>query len=359
MYGYLGILLCGRVRFEEEYLAEMRQKRMNQPSTSANPNQTEEKSPYTISPRLKSFSDWLLQVMMTGNLDAVFPAATREYAPRVEELWRDNAFQATYSRRNELSTLPRVANYFLDRAVEICRADYEPSDMDILYADGITSFNGLSSMDFSFSKPHHFSFTGPVDQSAPLQRYQLIRVHSSSLGEKFKWSNMFEDVDLILYCVALTDYDELYYDNHGFATNKMLLARNLFENIISHAPFDNKNFLLILNKFDLLEEKIEHSPLSECEWFHDFAPVHSSSGVSALTQSASHYIGSKFKKLFDTVNLVKGRKLFVSVVTGLECDSVGEALSYGREIIIWEEEGKSKEFSSASTEEITTTTSSS
>ena len=36
--------------------------------------------------------------------------------------------------------------------VDICRVEYEPSNMDILYADGITSSNGLACIDFLF--PH-------------------------------------------------------------------------------------------------------------------------------------------------------------------------------------------------------------
>ena len=41
---------------------------------------------------------------------------------------------------------------FQMQAVEISRTDYEPSDMDILYADGINSSNSLTCMDFSFPK---------------------------------------------------------------------------------------------------------------------------------------------------------------------------------------------------------------
>lgn len=36
------------------------------------------------------------------------------------------------------------------QAANILSADYTPSDVDILYAEHVTSSNGLSSVDFSF-----------------------------------------------------------------------------------------------------------------------------------------------------------------------------------------------------------------
>ncbi|XP_010255037.1 PREDICTED: extra-large guanine nucleotide-binding protein 1-like [Nelumbo nucifera] len=348
VYKYLGILLEGRERFEEESQVEMKKNQsVEQSSALGNASEHDEKTIYSIGPRLKAFSDWLLKVMVSGNLEAIFPAATREYAPLVEELWKDAAIQATYKRRTELQMLPVVASYFLERAVEISRMDYEPSDEDILYAEGITSSNGLACMDFSFPHSGHFESIDTADQHDSLLRYQLIRVPARGLGENCKWLEMFEDVRLVIFCVALSDYDQFCDDGNEVLMNKMLASRKLFEIIVTHPTFKQMEFLLILNKFDLLEEKIEQVPLTSCEWFHDFNPVrsyhHSNSNTRSnsinnnnpsLAQLAFYYIAVKFKRLFASLT---GRKLYVSLVKGLESGTVDGSLRYAREILKWDE----------------------
>ncbi|XP_051146931.1 extra-large guanine nucleotide-binding protein 1-like [Andrographis paniculata] len=337
LYRYIAIILEARGYLEEEdQPLEIRRKRIVDPgpSTSGNSDHMIDNKVYTFSPRLEAFASWLLQVMTLGNLEAIFPAATREYSPLVEELWKDKAFQAIYKRRNELNTLPRVANYFLDRAVEISRVEYEPSEMDILYAEGITSANGVASMEFSFPKSSEDGYMESLEQNDRPLRYQLIRVPANSLGENSKWLDMFEDVDLVIYCVSMTIYDEYYQGR-----NKMMETMKHFESMVAHPSLADKDFLLILNKSDLLEEKLQQNPLTECEWFEDFNPVMSmhpqssnNSSMSSLSQRAFHYMAVKFKRLFGKL---RGQKLYVAMVTGLEGESVDGALRYGREVLKW------------------------
>lgn len=355
LYGYLGRLLEGREQFEEESLMEVRRRQpMDQPGPSATSSGIQDRTEYTIGPRLKAFSDWLIKIMVSGNLDIIFPPATREYAPYVEELWKDAAIQATYNRRDELH-LPRVATYFLDRAVEIAKVDYEPSDIDVLYAEGITTSNGLASMEFSFHQTKNDDFRNQEKHPDPVSRYQLIRVHAKSLGENCKWLEMFEDVGMVLFCVSLTEYDEYEVNNSGVLVNKMLESKRLFERIVTHPIFQESNFLLILNKFDLLEEKIDQAPLTRCEWFEDFNPVISHNqrirgNMAPLAQRAFHYIAVKYKKLFASLT---GRKLYVCPVTALESDTVDGALRYAREVLRWEEEKPHFGLNESSCESIT------
>uniref|UniRef100_A0A7N0RBW1 G protein alpha subunit n=1 Tax=Kalanchoe fedtschenkoi TaxID=63787 RepID=A0A7N0RBW1_KALFE len=156
---------------------------------------------------------------------------------------------------------------------------------------------------------------------------------------------MFEDVRVVVFCVSLGDYDQYSVDGNNVLTNKMIQSKRLFESIVTHPTFDQTDFLLVLNKFDLFEKKIADIPLTQCEWFSDFHPIVSKNqpnsrsnknNESTLAQLGFYYIAVKFKRLFSSLT---GRNLYVGPpVKGLDHNSVKDALKYAREVVKWDEE---------------------
>lgn len=71
---------------------------------------------------------------------------------------------------------------FQMQAVEISRTDYEPSDIDILYAEGITSSDTVACMEFLFPKSTRDEFVDSAYQHDPSLRSALCAYqHDPSL----------------------------------------------------------------------------------------------------------------------------------------------------------------------------------
>ncbi len=106
--------------------------------------------------------------------------------------------------------------------------------------------------------------------------FEILLFFSSS----FNRIHCFEDVTAIIFCVALSEYDQVLYEDES--TNRMHESLRLFDSICNNKwfvislkkIFCQKNIyifrfvytgiILFLNKKDLFEEKIKRSPLTLC-----------------------------------------------------------------------------------------------
>ncbi|KAI3781884.1 hypothetical protein L2E82_11912 [Cichorium intybus] len=144
MYRYLSILLDGRERFEEETM--MMEKNSTETGNEAD-SQEANHYIYSLNPRLKHFSDRLLDIIATGDLDTFFPAATREYAPLVEE------------------------------AVEVSSNEYEPSEHDILRTGCAIGFR----LDSPLDSPLKLTETRARNNRITLMHYLCKVLHDKLL----------------------------------------------------------------------------------------------------------------------------------------------------------------------------------
>ncbi|CAL4941065.1 unnamed protein product [Urochloa decumbens] len=345
VYKYLSTLLEWRECFEDQAMKEDRELCTIDKAAGETGVAQTRPSLYSLNQRLMQFADWLLEIVALGDLDAFFPAATREYAPIVQEVWKDTAIQATYKRNNEFHFLPDVASYFLDRVVEISSNEYEPTEKDILYAEGINQWNGLSLLEFSLDERYQFtdSYVDKPDDPSMLTKYQLIRINSKGLNGGLRCLEMLQEVRAIIFCISLADYDQMWVQGSGELSNKMISSRDMFEDVISHPSFEDTTCVLLLNKYDSFEAKVNRVPLTVCDWFADFSPVKPHHTHQSLASHAYYYIALKFKDLYSSIS---DRKLFVFQTKALERKTVDDAFRYIREVLRWDDVKNSDAFGS-------------
>lgn len=70
---------------------------------------------------------------------------------------------------------------------------------------------------------------------------------------------VFEDVDVLLFLVAISEYDQSLYEDE--TVGRMSEALTVFDSIVNSRWFSNSTVILFMNKMDLFEAKLGKSPL--------------------------------------------------------------------------------------------------
>ncbi|KAJ7408972.1 hypothetical protein WISP_117301 [Willisornis vidua] len=157
-------------------------------------------------------------------------------------LWADSGIQECFNRSREYQ-LNDSAQYYLDSLDRIGAADYQPTEQDILRTRVKTT--GIVETHFTFKNLH----------------FRLFDV-GGQRSERKKWIHCFEDVTAIIFCVALSGYDQVLHEDE--TTNRMHESLKLFDSICNNKWFTDTSIILFLNKKDIFEEKIKKSPLAIC-----------------------------------------------------------------------------------------------
>jgi hypothetical protein len=110
----------------------------------------------------------------------------------------------------------------------------------------------------------------------PLLPSRSIRIHMFDVGgqrsERKKWIHCFESVTSIIFCTALSEYDQVLleernqvcfpecgvtpYNQCGVHQNRMAESLVLFESVINSRWFLRTSIILFLNKIDVFRDKL-------------------------------------------------------------------------------------------------------
>jgi guanine nucleotide-binding protein G(i) subunit alpha len=110
--------------------------------------------------------------------------------------------------------------------------------------------------------------TGITENEITIQgsKFRIVDV-GGQRAERKKWINCFQDVSCILFVVAISEYDQVLFEDD--VTNRVEEALKVFDEICNLKIFaKHESMLLLFNKFDLFTEKMQRVPLSK--YFPEF-----------------------------------------------------------------------------------------
>ncbi|KAF2838315.1 guanine nucleotide binding protein, alpha subunit [Patellaria atrata CBS 101060] len=184
-------------------------------------------------------------------------------------LWADKGVQLAILKGNEYALHDNLSYFFTDIERLFLR-DYLPTDQDILRTRLRTT--GISETIFDLGN----------------LTYRMFDV-GGQRSERKKWIHVFDNVQVVLFLVAISGYDHvLVEDRNG---NQMHEALMLFESISNSKYFEKSALILFLNKIDLFRDKLASGMSPINKHFPDY------DGKNNDIEAAQEFFARKFKNL--------------------------------------------------------------
>ncbi|KAK4054921.1 Guanine nucleotide-binding protein alpha-2 subunit [Microbotryomycetes sp. JL201] len=175
---------------------------------------------------------------LTGSPATSGSGLSPEIVDAIDSLWHDPIIP---SREQEAKYGLALGSFF-DEIKRIGAPGYVPNEADVLRAR--TKTTGISETKFKSGQ---------------------LSIHMFDVGgqrsERKKWIHCFEAVTSIIFCVALSEYDQVLLEENG--QNRMNESLVLFESVINSRWFLRTSIILFLNKIDLFKAKLPKVPLEK------------------------------------------------------------------------------------------------
>lgn len=178
----------------------------------------------------------------------------------IVSLWKDPCIARVMEHQVKFYLMDS-APYFFEEAPRITHPDYIPTEADVLRAR--TKTTGIYETRFTMGQ---------------------LSIHMFDVGgqrsERKKWIHCFESVTSIIFCVALSEYDQVLLEDSN--QNRMGESLVLFDSVVNSRWFVRTSIILFLNKVDLFRQRLARSPLSD--YFPDY------SGGNDVTRASKYLL---------------------------------------------------------------------
>ncbi|KIM89646.1 hypothetical protein PILCRDRAFT_812466 [Piloderma croceum F 1598] len=228
----------------------------------------------------------------------------------IKSLWTDEVVQAVLKRRN--MRLEESSGFFLDDVSRIAARNYEPSDDDVLRA----RLRTVGVQEYKFK----------IEKGSEIGRDWYMFDVGGVRTSRAAWFPFFEDCNAIIFMAPISCFDETLEEDHR--VNRIKDSILLWKAICSSKLLSKVQFILFLNKCDLLGAKLKRGTSKIQDYFPDFANEH----IDVKTIAA--YFRHEFKRILKNSTSSPIRPMFAHMTSVTNTKTTAATLTSVRDTIV-------------------------